>query len=569
VRATVRERARQLFYEELEGMQHDFSVWGSNNEFNAIVQPRLFVPTAWDSDYARAWSKWYNRGGLYGSARAAELKTPPPPEDHPLFHSMLIYENAKAATSLEERLRIFREALEIAAENIWTISIATPTPAIFVVKHGVRNVPRMAVTGWDYLGPANTAIETYSLEEPTDSAGTVAAMKKEILEVTPWPNAVNGAAEAEGGAGRALALLLRVLIWGSIGLGLVLVAVRHPYIAHRLILMVPTLLIISILAFLIIQMPPGDFLSSKIVRLQESGGEVAQSEIDELRDLFHLNASGFERYSRWLGLHWFTTFDPRDKGLLQGYLGRSMDSLESVNVVMGDRLSLTIVLSLGTILMTWMLAVPIGIYSAVHQYSKSDYVFTLVGFFGMSVPSFLLAIIIMYLSAEFLGVNVTGLFSAAYAAQPEWSWGKVWDLMQHVWVPVLILAVGGTAGMIRVMRGNLLDELKKPYVTTAMAKGVRPTRLLLKYPVRMALNPFISSIGGVFPELISGGAIVSLVLSLPTIGPLLLDALMMEDLYMAGSMLMILSFLGVMGTLVSDLLLLLLDPRIRMGGGGR
>jgi ABC-type dipeptide/oligopeptide/nickel transport system permease component len=333
--------------------------------------------------------------------------------------------------------------------------------------------------------------------------------------------------------------------------------------------MVPTLAMISVLSFMIIQLPPGDFLSSKIIQIQETGGAISESDIAELREMFHLDASPVEQYSRWLGLHWFTTFEAKDQGLLQGYLGRSMDSLQSVNLVMGDRLVLTVVLSLGSILLTWLLAIPIGIYSAVRQYSRTDYFFSLVGFLGMSVPSFLLAIIIMFLSAKYLGVNVTGLFSATFAAQPEWSGGKVVDLLKHVWVPVLILAVGGTAGMIRVMRGNLLDELKKPYVITAMAKGVRPLRLLMKYPVRLALNPFISSIGSVFPELVSGGAIVSLVLSLPTIGPLLLDALLMEDLYVAGSMLMVLSLLGVMGTLVSDLLLLALDPRIRMTGGAK
>ncbi|MEZ5276627.1 MAG: ABC transporter substrate-binding protein [Opitutaceae bacterium] len=567
VRAVVKERARQLFYEELEGMQHDFAIWGSNDEFNPVVLPRLFVPSAWDSDYARAWAKWYMRGGLYGSARAAELKTPPPPETHPLYQSMLIYEETKEATSLEARLEAFRGALEIAAENLWTISIATPTPSFFLVKNGVRNIPKVAVAGWNYLSPSHTGVETYFLENPVDSPGAIAGMKKEILEVTPWPNALKAEGEPVGTAGRLLASFLRLLIYGSLLLGLLLVALRHPFIARRLMLMVPTLTIISVLSFLIIQMPPGDYLSSKIIRLQEAGGEVAESEIEELRELFFLNESGLERFTRWIGLHWFTTFDSKDRGLLQGYLGRSMDTLESVNVVMGDRLSLTVVLSVFTILLTWLLAIPIGIFSAVRQYSKADYVFTMVGFVGMSIPSFLLAIVIMYLSAKLLGVNVTGLFSASYAAQPEWTAGKVWDLMKHIWVPVVILAVGGTAGMIRIMRGNLLDELRKPYVRTAMAKGVRPIRLLLKYPVRLALNPFISGIGGLFPELISGGAIVSLVLSLPTIGPLLLDALMMEDLYMAGSMIMILSFLGVMGTLVSDLLLLVLDPRIRMSGG--
>ena len=569
VRATVKERARQLYYQELEGLLHDFSVWTSNDEFNPLLSPRPFVPSAWDSDYARGWSKWFLRGGLYGNPRAAELKTPPPPLEHPLRRAMEIFEEAKATPDRAEQVEVFREVLEIAAENIWTINITTPTPALIIVKDGVRNVPEVVLDGWNYLTPANAGLETFYLEEPSDSPGTIAAMKRETLAITPWPNSIVARESGSPGFAGLLGGLLRFLIYGSLFLGLIMVAVRHPYIARRLLLMIPTLAIIAVISFMIIQIPPGDYLSSRIIQLQESGGEIAESQIEELREMFNLDAPVLEQFSRWLGLPWFTSFEPKDKGLLQGYLGRSMDTLESVNLVMGDRLLLTVLLSLGTILMTWALAIPIGIYSAVHQYSKGDYVFSLIGFLGMSIPSFLLAIIIMHLSSKYLGMNVSGLFSSSYAAQPEWTAGKVVDLFKHIWVPVLILAVGGTAGMIRVMRGNLLDELRKPYVTTALAKGVRPLKLLFKYPVRLALNPFISSIGAVFPELISGGAIVSLVLSLPTIGPLLLDALMMEDLYMAGSMLMILSLLGVMGTLVSDLLLLALDPRIRMSGGGR
>jgi ABC-type dipeptide/oligopeptide/nickel transport system permease component len=246
-----------------------------------------------------------------------------------------------------------------------------------------------------------------------------------------------------------------------------------------------------------------------------------------------------------------------------------MQDQKSVNDIVGDRILLTILISIGTILLTWAMAIPIGIYSAVRQYSAGDYLFTFLGFIGMCVPSFLLALLLMFFSAKVLGVSVSGLFSSQYGAQPEWDWPKVVDLSKHIWVPIVVLGVGGTAWMIRVMRANLLDELKKPYVTTARAKGVRPMKLLLKYPVRIAINPFISGIGGLFPQLVSGGAIVAMVLSLPTVAPLMLDALMAEDMYLAGSMLMVLSLLGVLGTLVSDLLLLWLDPRIRMQGGSR
>ena len=270
-----------------------------------------------------------------------------------------------------------------------------------------------------------------------------------------------------------------------------------------------------------------------------------------------------------MGFSWFVTLDPADTGLLQGNLGRSMESNLPVNEILGDRLLLTFVISVLTILFTWVVAIPIGIYSAVRRYTVGDYVLTLLGFIGMSVPPFLLALVLMWASAEYFGITVSGLFSVRYAADPVWSWGKVGDLFTHVWVAVVVLGVGSTAVMVRVMRANLLDELKKPYVVAARAKGVRPLKLLLKYPVRIALNPFVSGLGALFPQLISGGAIVALVLSLPTLGPMLMLALLNEDTYFAASMLMLLSVLGAVGTLLSDLLLLWLDPRIRLGGGRR
>jgi len=333
--------------------------------------------------------------------------------------------------------------------------------------------------------------------------------------------------------------------------------------------MIPTLLIISVIVFTVIQLPPGDFITSKIIQLKASGDTISEQIINETKEQFYLNKSMPERYLRWMGFYWFTTFDSKDKGLLEGNLGRSMETGKVVNDIIGDRLILTILISLGTILFTWIIAVPIGIYSAVRQYSIGDYILTFLGFIGMCIPAFLLALLMMYFSYKFFGINITGLLSPEFAMQPEWNWPKIKDLLQHIWLPVVVLGMGGTAGMIRVMRANLLDELKKPYVVTARAKGVRPIKLLLKYPVRLALNPFISGIGGIFPQLISGGAIVAIVLSLPTVGPLMLTALMTEDMYLAGSMLMVLSLLGVIGTLVSDLLLLILDPRIRMEGGSR
>jgi len=305
-----------------------------------------------------------------------------------------------------------------------------------------------------------------------------------------------------------------------------------------------------------------------MAQLETKGEELDMRKIEDLREMFDLEESLTVRYLNWIGLRWFVTFEEADRGLLQGDMGLSMESQNRVNDVVGDRILLTLAISLGAILFTWLLALPIGVYSAVRQYSAGDYVATFVGFVGMSVPNFLLALILMYLSNLYFGVPISGLFSAEFAAQSYWNWPKFVDLLKHLWVPVVVLGVTGTAGMIRIMRGNLLDELKKPYVITAMAKGVRPLKLLIKYPVRLALNPFISNLGALFPQLVSGGAIVALVLSLPTVGPLLLRALQMEDMYLAGSMLLVLSTLGIVGTLVSDLLLLILDPRIRMEQGG-
>ncbi|MEO6875189.1 MAG: ABC transporter permease [Opitutaceae bacterium] len=338
---------------------------------------------------------------------------------------------------------------------------------------------------------------------------------------------------------------------------------------RRLLALIPTLLIISVIVFTIVQLPPGDFITSKTMELSLNGDPNAGEQLADLRKTFRFDDPAWKQYLHWMGFSWFVSFNPTDTGLLQGNLGRSMESNLPVNEILGDRLLLTFVISMITILFTWMLAIPIGIYSAVRRYTWGDYGLTLLGFIGMSVPPFLLALVLMYVSAEYFGVSVSGLFSVRYAAEPVWSWGKVVDLLQHVWVAVIVLGVGSTAVMVRVMRANLLDELKKPYVVAARAKGVRPLKLLLKYPVRIALNPFVSGLGALFPQLVSGGAIVALVLSLPTIGPMLMLALLNEDTYFAASMLMVLSVLGAFGTLLSDLLLLWLDPRIRLGGGRR
>jgi len=582
VRVILRVRSRTLFYTEKAAREHEFNVWGGNGEFMPILSPRYFVPVGGESNYAPGFAKWFARGGLYGDPKSTGAGCVEPPPGHPLRRAMEVYEQVSASGDRAEQREVFREVLRIAAENVWNINICTPPPAIAVVAEGFHNVPETAVAAWDFLTPGNAGIETYYFEKDRDTPGAKRQIRQAILTVTDAPDAPKTAAEKRKGVSAA-DRIAAVIQWSVLGIGvllLLMVAVKHPYVGRRLIIMIPTLLIISVIVFTIIQMPPGDYLTSRIMQLEEAGDEANLKEIEDLKDMFHLEDPVPIRYARWLGLMWFTTLetadafpyvagDPKQAGLLQGNLGRSMENSRPVNQIVGDRIILTVLISLGTILLTWAIAIPTGILSAVRQYSLLDYVLTFVGFIGMCVPSFLLALVLMYFSKQVFGMQVSGLFSSQYGAQPEWDWAKFADLMGHIWVPVLVLGVGGTAGMIRVMRGNLLDELKKPYVVTARAKGVRPTKLLLKYPVRMALNPFISGIGGLFPQLVSGGAIVAMVLSLPTVGPLMLNALMSEDMYLAGSMLMVLSLLGVFGTLVSDLLLLWLDPRIRFKGATR
>lgn len=568
IRVTPRERSGQLFRVETEARLHDFNVWSGNGEYMPLLEPRMFVPSSGYSDWARGYALWYLNGGLYDNPEAEEHPGAIEPGEGSLYRrTMEVYDATKTALTLEDQVEIFRENLLLAADNLWTISISNSPPRIIPMQEIARNVPDRAVYSWDFISPGNTGVETYYLSENLDSAGALAQTKQEILEITPVETLPDETGQMRKGFdhGKLIRTLL-VLIVVTI---LILVGSRHPYIGRRLVIMIPTLVIISVISFTIIQLPPGDYVTYRIMQLEESGNKADEQEIELLREMFHMEDSAFVKYLRWSGLVWFTTFQDEDKGLLQGHMGRSMESKAIVNKVIGERVMLTFFISLGTVLFTWVVALPIGIYSAVRQYSIGDYITSIIGFLGMCIPNFLLAVLLMYGAWEVLGIQVTGLFSPEYATQPEWSFGKVLDLLGHIWIPIIVIGTGGTAGMIRVMRGNLLDELKKPYVTTARAKGVPPFKLLMKYPVRLALNPFISGIGGIFPMLLSGGAIVAMVLSLPTVGPLMLNSLLAEDMYMAGSMLMVFSLLGVMGTLVSDLLLLWLDPRIRMEGGSR
>lgn len=325
------------------------------------------------------------------------------------------------------------------------------------------------------------------------------------------------------------------------------------YSIHRLLVMIPTLIAISIMVFVIIQLPPGDYLESYIAELQAQGESVDENKIAFLRSHYGLDKPWWQQY--W---HWAT-------GMLQGDFGYSFEYNLPVNEVIGDRLGLTILISIVTILFTWAIAFPIGIYSATHQYSWGDYGLTLLGFLGLATPNFLLALVMLYLANVWFGTSIGGLMEPEYLDQP-WSWAKFVSVLEHLWIPVVVIGTAGTAGMIRRLRASLLDELKKQYVVTGRAKGLPPGKLLRKYPLRMALNFFMSDIGTVLPNVISGAEIVAVVLSLPTTGPLMLSALQSQDMYLAGSFLMFLALLTVIGVLISDLALAALDPRIRFQG---
>lgn len=323
------------------------------------------------------------------------------------------------------------------------------------------------------------------------------------------------------------------------------------YILRRLVLMVPTIFGISIVTFVIIQLPPGDFLTSLAAGLASQGEQVNQGAIEALRERYGLGQPLYVQYWKWFS------------GVLtRGDFGQSFEYNRPVADLIWDRLGFSVMLALATLLLSWLIAFPIGFYSATHQYTPWDYLFTLIGFIGLAIPEFMLGLVLLYVSFKYFGQSVGGLFSPQFVDAP-WTLAKFGDLLAHLWIPVAIISVAGTAGLIRITRANLLDELNKPYVVTARAKGLAEGRLLLKYPVRVALIPFVSTVGWELPAIISGEAILSIVLNLPTTGSLLLSSLRSEDMYLAGSLIFLVSVLTVIGTLISDIVLAWMDPRIR------
>lgn len=323
------------------------------------------------------------------------------------------------------------------------------------------------------------------------------------------------------------------------------------YIGSRVLMMIPTIIVVSIVSFVVIQLPPGDFLTSYVAGMTSRGETIDDAAIESLRRAYGLGEPIHVQYVKWMA------------GVVRGDFGQSFTWRVPVSQLIWERVWLTILISFVTLMFTWAVAFPVGIYSAVRQYSILDYVFTFIGFIGVAVPGFLLALILMVVAFARFNMSVGGLFSPGFEDAP-WSLDRVLDLLKHLWIPVIVLGLSGTASLIRIMRANLLDELNRPYVVTARAKGQDETRLLLRYPVRAALNPFVSTLGWTLPQLVSGSTIVAVVLNLPLTGPMMLQALQSQDMYLAGSFILILSVLTIIGTLVSDILLAWLDPRIRL-----
>nr|WP_246210951.1 ABC transporter permease [Phytoactinopolyspora alkaliphila] len=327
------------------------------------------------------------------------------------------------------------------------------------------------------------------------------------------------------------------------------------YIARRVLVMIPTLFVISVLSFAIIQLPPGDYLTTVVAQLEVEGGEVDSAQLAALRERYGLGESFFVQYYAWISNIVFHLD-----------FGHSFEWNRPVSGLLGDRLALTVALSICTILFIWLVAFPIGVYSALRQRSIGDYAFTMIGFIGLAVPNFMIALVLMWVGLRYFGQSPGGIVSPEYAGA-AWNLGKLLDVLGHLWVPVVVWGTAGTAGLIRILRNNLLDELRKPYVVAARARGLPERRLTVKYPLRVALNPFFSTIGWILASLIGADAIVSRVLNLDTTGPLLLRALMAQDMYLAGSLILISAVLVVIGTLISDLLLGWLDPRVRLRYG--
>jgi peptide/nickel transport system permease protein len=323
------------------------------------------------------------------------------------------------------------------------------------------------------------------------------------------------------------------------------------FILKRLVLLPVLLLLFTLIVFALLQAPPGDFLTSYVAMLASSGSSMDAAQVEALKQQFGLDKPIYVQYLRWLG------------SIVRGNFGLSLEYQRPNSELIGERLLVTLLLALFAFAITWIVAIPAGIYSAMHKNTILDYFFALFNYIGVATPNFMLALILMWIAFSNFGLMITGLFSPEYIQAP-WSLGRFIDLLKHIWLPAIVLGIAGTARLTRIMRANLLDELDKPYVVTARAKGMSEWKLVIKYPVRLAFNPIIGTVGWYLPQLFSGSLIVATVMNLPNIGPLLLRALIQQDMYLAGSILLIYCFLTIVGTLISDILLALFDPRIRI-----
>ncbi len=322
------------------------------------------------------------------------------------------------------------------------------------------------------------------------------------------------------------------------------------YIIRRLLLMIPTVFVISVISFVVIELPPGDYVTSYVMRLEQEGRNVTDEMVENIRHRYGLDRPVYVRYFLWASK------------FIRGDLGFSWQWGKPVSEMLLSRLVLTILVTLSSLLFCWVVAFPIAIYSSVRQYSLGDYFWTFVGFIGLSIPNFLFALVLMFFSYKYFHTEIGGLFSQQFE-QAAWSWSKFVDLLQHLWIPTVVIGTAGTAGLIRILRANLLDELQKPYVEMARAKGLSELRLIFKYPLRIAVNPFISGIGWILPSLVSGAVITAVVLDLPTAGPIFLEALLNQDMALAGAFVMLMGTLTVVGVMISDIILAIVDPRIR------
>jgi len=554
VRVTPRMLSRLLFYNNKGSCDFDFCVWSSESDFVPLLMPRLFVTLNSESFYATAWGRWFYHGGLNGDPRAVYPGAIEPPPGSPMRKALELYQKAIRTVDQAGQIALFRKIEDIATENLWTIGISTAPPVLVVVDKHLKNVPEHALVGLIFSNPSNCGLETFFFDNARPNLSADAQIRSSLY------SAVHHGSDQHIAPRSLFENVMQFLLIGICIAAAIMLALRHPLVGRRLAIMVPMLLIISIIVFTIMRLPQTDFITTQIASVEASGDATSARRVEDMQRMFHTGDPAWLNYCRWMGFKWFISFNAEDEGLLQGNLGRSMETMLPINDVVTERMLLTLLVGVVAAIAACAIGIPLGIYSAVRQHTAGEHLLTLIAFAAMSVPPFLLALILV------AWTNTSGLHSAQFSADAGDSSARFFDLLKHLWIPIFVLASGSAAYMIRIMRANLLDELGKPYVLAARARGMRPLQLLIKYPVRIALNPFISSLGGQFTLLLSGGAVVGIVLSLPMISPYLIDALSSQDTYLAGSLLMLLALFGAFGTLVSDLLLLRLDPRIRLLG---